>query len=512
MLELLAGGVLQHGLEVQIGQQQPRVARLRAIARLVPTVSRVDPRLLAPAIRSPTQIGGANRFDKPVVDQLDPGVARSGLCPHQKTPLQLAHCAVGQAAGHRLALANQVAGADVGDQLLLEPGAQLPRAGRWRARHLGELLHRVLDRDVIKTLQRLVDVARLLQILESDVDWLLAPLAEPPERRGDRQRLPELVTHHLKLHRLDILPLDRVLLAGHAHLQEVLHQLFGHAGGKRTRAQLGRLAHRFESRRLLHALHEEGGVQPVEHQRLVRIQRRHIVLAQRQQHPQVGIVHQRLVELAKKVLPLLPAARMSGDDLLELVQDQDIGRGRGRRLRLRFCRRGLIVERRPVLAAETVQKALQRQAGKTVGVADALVQQAGHQVEEEDVVDAGDGGGQVAADTRHRQHSETVLLQVRNQAGVDEGTLARAGLGVEKQQPLRHDARRQIARLALAAKEEPSLLAQIGARANIWIAGDLGCRCHGNNLIYRAGFSTRRMNSETSSSQYTSSKRASWRR
>jgi hypothetical protein len=59
------------------------------------------------------------------------------------------------------------------------------------------------------------------------------------------------------------------------------------------------------------------------------------------------------------------------------------------------------------------------------------------------------------------------LLQPRDQPGVDEGGLARAGLGVEEQQPLGDDAGQQVARLLLASEEEAPLGEKVLARRRL---------------------------------------------
>jgi hypothetical protein len=100
----------------------------------------------------------------------------------------------------------------------------------------------------------------------------------------------------------------------------------------------------------------------------------------------------------------------------------------------------------------------------------AALLQAGQQVEKVDVVHGLRARRQRAGDAAHRQHLEAfVVAQPRDQAGVEQRTLARARLGVEEQQPFRHDPRQQVARLALAAKEAVRLALGEGARADVGI-------------------------------------------
>jgi hypothetical protein len=250
--------------------------------------------------------------------------------------------------------------------------------------------------------------------------------------------------------------------------------------------QLGRPAHCVQRRSHAHALHVEAGAQAVEEQLGVGVQAGYVVLAQAQHHPQVGVIQQRLVELAEEALALPPAPRMRRDDLLELVDDQGKARaaGCGRRHvagRTRHGDLGLVDPARGALprgvdgrlARQPGQEVAQRHLGQPLAWFAALVQ-AGHQVEGVDVVHLGHAGRQLARDAAHRQRLEALLVaQPGNDTRVEQRTLARARLGIEQQQPLRHDARRQVARLALAAEEEALFFLGEGAGADVGV-GRLG--------------------------------------
>ena len=114
----------------------------------------------------------------------------------------------------------------------------------------------------------------------------------------------------------------------------------------------------------------------------------------------------------------------------------------------------------------------------------AALVQAGHQVEEEDVVHLRHAGRKLAGHAAHRQHAEPLLLaQLRDQAGVDQRAFARARLGVEEQQPLGDDARQQAGRLRLAAEEALAVGSGKGARADVGVGRGVGCgRGHGSSL------------------------------
>ena len=186
---------------------------------------------------------------------------------------------------------------------------------------------------------------------------------------------------------------------------------------------------------------------------------------------------------------------MRGDNFLELVNDEHVGIGHGHRRSVGddggfCCRRStlctvagrfagcgdndwrFIVE--PALAVrggQAFEKGGERQVGQALGIAVALIQ-AEHEVEQVDVVHLLHVGRQLAAHARHRQHDQPLALQAGDQARVDERTLARAGLGVEEHQPLRNHEREQLARLALAAKEELLFTTRKGARPHVGV-------CHG---------------------------------
>ena len=72
----------------------------------------------------------------------------------------------------------------------------------------------------------------------------------------------------------------------------------------------------------------------------------------------------------------------------------------------------------------------------------------------------------LAADAGDGEHDKAlVLLELWDQAGVEQRALAGAGLGVKEQQPFREHAREEVAGLALAAEKEVALLIAKGARA-----------------------------------------------
>ena len=58
------------------------------------------------------------------------------------------------------------------------------------------------------------------------------------------QLAPQLVADYLQLHRLHMLAYDRALLPDNADLAQIIYQLFGHAGTKRTPTHFGWHAHR----------------------------------------------------------------------------------------------------------------------------------------------------------------------------------------------------------------------------------------------------------------------------
>ena len=276
-------------------------------------------------------------------------------------------------------------------------------------------------------------------------------------------------------------------------MKQVFHKLFSHTRRKRLTVQSRRLSHRFQSRFLSHTLHVEAGAQPVENQWRIRVERSYVVIAQNQHHPQIRVSLYGRIQLPKKRLPLLPSARMAGDDLLKLVEDQGVALSARRSGR----RTGVVdptLARLPfqaghVLPGQTGQEVDQGDVGQPTGVVSFI--HAEQQVANKDVLHLPHLCGQIAADTPYGQHNKILLLlQPGNEAGVQKRTFARTRLGVEKQQPFRQHPGQQIARLTFTAKEKSVLLVGKGAGPNVGIGRleDWGIRKGGHggysSLVY----------------------------
>ena len=181
----------------------------------------------------------------------------------------------------------------------------------------GDSAKRGSQRLVVELGQRPVDIARLAQV-----------------RLGDRSGwsgldvLPQLIADHLELYRLDVLTGDGSLLAGDTHLAQVVHELLGHAWCKGPAGQCRWATDGVKRGCDAHAFHVEACPQTVEHQGGVGVERRDVVLAQREHDPQVRVPEQRSVQLPEEFAPFLPAPWVRSDDLLELVDDQHEGLGR----------------------------------------------------------------------------------------------------------------------------------------------------------------------------------------
>ncbi len=408
--------------------------------------------------------------------QLEPGAAGAQLGAQQEAILQQANDLVGDAAGLFHALVDDAARAGLCDKLAVDPCSQLTLRHRCAG-----LSQHGRQRVAIEAGERLVHVSDRIQVGVGN-----------RAGRPVLDVLPKLVAHHLQLHRLDVLPRRGALLARHAHLAQVVDQAFGRARGEWPAAQLGRPADRLQGRGDGHPLHVETRAQPVEYQVGVRVQRGHVILAQGQNHPQARVVQERLVQLAKKLRALGPAVRVAGDQLLELIDDQDkarpgcrrcgmgraglaCGYGRRRIFLSSGCRLGFVGPA-PARSSLRVDGGLARQVRQKIAQGDlsqprgrlAALIEAGHEVERVDAGHLADAGRQIAGDTADRQHLEAILVpQIGDEAGADQRALAGPRLRVEQQQSLRHHARLKVARLALAAKEEPALCLRERARADV---------------------------------------------
>ena len=112
-------------------------------------------------------------------------------------------------------------------------------------------------------------------------------------------------------------------------------------------------------------------------------------------------------------------------------------------------------------------------AGESAGIALAL--RPAHKTVKDIEVDAFeiDARGDGAADARQRQHLEFFLLQGRDEAGIDQRSLSRSGLRIEKDRAVGHSQAEQVADLGLATEKEPLILTGKGARADVRLEADL---------------------------------------
>ena len=176
-----------------------------------------------------------NRLYEAVMHQLHPGAAAAQLGTQQEALHKRIHSGVGHGTGAAAAFIAEdgVADAGLGEQFLVEPGAQRSLA---HARNHHLLIRQHCSQRVdVELLQRLVDIPRLSQIRLRDepaLCILTAVCRLPSAVPCAAQPFPQLKTHHLQLHRLDIRPGNRRFLAGQTNLTQVVNQLFGHAGGE----------------------------------------------------------------------------------------------------------------------------------------------------------------------------------------------------------------------------------------------------------------------------------------
>ena len=135
------------------------------------------------------------------------------------------------------------------------------------------------------------------------------------------------------------------------------------------------------------------------------------------------VVGQRLVDLPEELLALLPLAGIGRDDFLELVDDQHavgvVGVGR--------------------MGGQVVGQALRGQFGEGC----LTVVDVAQHVEGIDVGDLfqGNAVGQLAAGAGAAEDGEALVTQAREQAGIEQRTLARARRRVKEHQPLRQHER-----------------------------------------------------------------------
>ena len=195
-----------------------------------------------------------------------------------------------------------------------------------------------------------------------------------------------------------------------------------------------------------------------------RVQPRHELLAHREQRPAPPVA-QRHAQLVEEHLAARVIGRIDRHDLLELVDDQDdallrigfldlrevgVQRGRGKRLqRRRFC-----PLRRFFVQAE--------QQAEQVAV---------------DVRAAGQLLGQLGVDARHGQYQEVLGLEVRDQRGLDQRGLARAGRRVEQHDAVGDELVEQAPLLAAAAVERLALL--VGPCADVGVLARIGAHVRG---------------------------------
>lgn len=215
--------------------------------------------------------------------------------------------------------------------------------------------------------------------------------------------------------------------------------------------QHSRFGHRSKRRRRIHIVEPVTHPQPIGQKPCVGVELGNVVLAHGQNHPQMGVGGERLAQLAKKVLTLVPLLRVGGEDLFKLVDHQHPI--------------GLLT--RPPGQKVGEPLAAQRDLPLVPWV------QIPQQIVDIDIRYRCDRqiSGQLTADPRPPQHHKPLCTQRRQQTCVDQRTFASTRRRIKKHAAIRHHQRKQIGPLALTAKKELLLTLVVGkrARANVRI-------------------------------------------
>ena len=125
----------------------------------------------------------------------------------------------------------------------------------------------------------------------------------------------------------------------------------------------------------------------------------------------------------------------------------------------------------PVLInAQMAQKIGQREGRQALRIIAPLFQTE-HDIEGKDIFHPNDRWGNLTADARHGQHKEALILQPRDQARVDQRTLAGTGLRIKEYQPLGQHACKEFACLTFAPKKAFPFSGGKGAGTDVWVSG-----------------------------------------